>query len=158
MASRGNTTTSKQKKWIVLTQHGSHAWTQSQRWSPKRPWVWTISTVVSMKHRTWPKYNCRGNREGKMRADVQPPTPPREGSRCASLTLVRMRVLRTPHQDHLPQVLPTSLWPKPPSSPTYRWGRGTSLDTSLLCPSLILKPRWARTRVGYCLGFFRYQC
>ncbi len=33
--------------------------------------------------------------------------PPREGSRCSSLTLVRMRVLfRTLRLEHLPQVLP----------------------------------------------------
>ncbi len=70
---------------------------------------------------------------------------PREGSRCSSLTLVRTRALRTPRLDHLPQVLPTSLWPPPPSSPTRRRGRGTSRDTSLLCPSLIPRRRWART-------------
>ncbi len=71
--------------------------------------------------------------------------PLREGSRCSSLALVWTRVLRMPNLDHLPQVLPTSLWPAPPSSPTRRRGRGTSRDTSLLCPSLIPRPRWART-------------
>ncbi len=31
------------------------------------------------------------------------------------------------------------------SSPTRRRGRGTSCETSLLSPSLIPRPRWART-------------
>ncbi len=61
-------------------------------------------------------------------------------------TPVRTRaLLRTLRLDHLPQVSPTSPWPVPPSSPTRRWGRGTSRDTSLLCPSPILRPGRART-------------
>ncbi len=63
------------------------------------------------------------------------------------LTLVQTRALflRVLCLDHLPQILPTSLWPAPPSRPTRRWGRGTSRDTSLLCPSLILRPGRAKT-------------
>ncbi len=63
------------------------------------------------------------------------------------LTLVQTRVLLgTFHLDHLPQVLPTSLWPAPQKGgPTCRWGRGTSRYTSLLCPSLILRPGQDRT-------------
>ncbi len=60
------------------------------------------------------------------------------------LTLVRTRALFLGkfRLDYLPQVLPTYLWPTPPSSPTES---GTSHDMSLLCPSLILRPGWART-------------
>ncbi len=54
-------------------------------------------------------------------------------------------LLRTLRLDYLPQVSPTSPWPVPPSSPTRRWGRGTSRDTSLLCPSPILRSGRART-------------
>ncbi len=85
-------------------------------------------------------------REGKMRADVySAPPPPRGKGVDVSLTLVQTRALRTLRLDHLPQVLPTSLWPAPPSSPTRRRGRGTGRDTSPLCPSLILRRRWVRT-------------
>ncbi len=48
------------------------------------------------------------------------------------------------------QVLPTSLLPAPPSSPTRRQGRGTSRDTSLLCPSL--SPDGDGPGPLYCLG------
>ncbi len=80
----------------------------------------------------WGLYNVSQAPRGK-RVDV------------SILTPVRTRALRTPCLDHLPQVLPTSLWPAPPSTPTRRRGRGTSRDTSLLCPSLIPRRRWART-------------
>ncbi len=152
--------------------HGSCAWDQSRRQHPKSR-VRTISKVVSMEHRTPPKHHkssietamlqaqvsrfppnlgqveyngCRGIREGKMRAFKMFHSPPR-GKRVdvSILTPARTRALRTPCLEHLPQVLPTSLWPVPPSTPTRRRGRGTSRDTSLLCPSLILRRRWART-------------
>ncbi len=72
--------------------------------------------------------------------------PPPQGKGVdVSLTLVRTRALRTLRLDHVPQVLPTSLWPAPPSNPTRRRGRGTGRDTSPLCPSLILRRRWVRT-------------
>ncbi len=38
-----------------------------------------------------------------------------------------------------------SLWPAPLSHPSRRRGRGMSRETSLLSPSLTLRPRWART-------------
>ncbi len=72
---------------------------------------------------------------------------PTQLGKVVGLTLVRKRALflGTLRLDHLPQVLPTSLWPAPPTCTTRRWGRGTSHDTNLLCPSLILRPGRART-------------
>ncbi len=62
------------------------------------------------------------------------------------VTLVRTRtLLRTFRLDHLPQVLPTSFWLVPSSTPIRRRGRGTSCNTSPLCPSPILRPGRART-------------
>ncbi len=79
-----------------------------------------------------------GELEMNKRADA----PLRERSRC--LTLVRTKVsFRTPRLEHLNQVLPLS-------SPIRRLGRGMSRETSLLSPSLIPRPRWART--PGCLG------
>ncbi len=61
--------------------------------------------------------------------------------------------LRMLSLDHLPQVLPlTSFWPVPPSTPTRRRGRGTSRDTSLLRPPLVLRPGWTRTPALFGLG------
>ncbi len=80
-----------------------------------------------------------GELERIKRADA----PLRERSRC--LTLVRTKVsYRTLHPEHLPQVLPLSD-PCLLFSPTRRRGRGMSRETSLLSPSLIPRPRWART-------------
>ncbi len=74
-----------------------------------------------------------GELERIKRADA----PLRERSKC--LTLVRTKVsYRTLHPEHLPQVLPLF-------NPTRRRGRGMSRETSLLSPSLIPRPRWART-------------
>ncbi len=62
------------------------------------------------------------------------------------VTLVRTRtLLRMFRLDHLPQVLPTSFWLVPSSTPTRRRGRGTSRNTSPLCPPPILRPGRART-------------
>ncbi len=62
------------------------------------------------------------------------------------ITLVRTRTfLRTSRLDHLPQVLPTSFWSVPSSTPDRRRGRGTSCNTSPLCLSPILRPGRART-------------
>ncbi len=78
-----------------------------------------------------------GELERNKRADA----PLRERSRC--LTLVRTKVsYRTLHPEHLPQVLPLS---DPRLSLARRRGRGMSCETSLLSPSLIPRPRWART-------------
>ncbi len=74
-----------------------------------------------------------GELEMNKRADA----PLREKSRC--LTLVRTKVsFRALRLEHLSQVLLLS-------SPIRRRGRGMSRETSLLSPSLILRPRWART-------------
>ncbi len=90
---------------------------------------------------------CRGIREGKMRADDR---PPREGSWCSSLTLVKMRVLRTPCLDPLLLVLSTSLWPAPPSSPARRRG-GTRVATQAFCAHL-WSPDWDGLGPLRCLG------
>ncbi len=62
--------------------------------------------------------------------------PPRERSRCFTHLDPDESVANASSGSPPSQVLPTSLWPTPPSSPTRRRGRGTSRDTSLLCPSL----------------------
>ncbi len=80
-----------------------------------------------------------GELERIKRADA----PLRERSRC--LTLVRTKVsYRTLHPEHLPQVLPLSD-PCLSLALPAGGGRGMSRETSLLSPSLIPRPRWART-------------
>ncbi len=68
-----------------------------------------------------------------MRADDS--APPRERSRCFTHLGPDESVANASSGSPPSQVLPTSLLPAPPSSPTRRQGRGTSRDTSLLCPS-----------------------
>ncbi len=67
---------------------------------------------------------------------MPPPPPPRERSRCFTHLGPDESVANASSGSPPSQVLPTSLLPAPPSSPTRRQGRGTSRDTSLLCPSL----------------------
>ncbi len=92
----------------------------------------------------WRDGGFRGIKGRKMRADGI--TLRWRWVDVSGFTLVWMRVLRTPRLDHLPQVLPPTLWLTPPLSPTRRQGRDTSCDTSLLHSALVFSD--PQTEIG----------
>ncbi len=82
------------------------------------------------------EYNgCRGIREGKMRAFKNVHSPPEEASRCFNSYSGPDESVENACLEHLPQVLPTSLWPVPPSTPTRRRG-GARAATLAFCAHL----------------------
>ncbi len=109
----------------------------------------SYSPISMVPAQRWLQGNLERGRWGPM--TVPPPPPPRgKGVDVSSHLCPDKSVANASSGSPPSQVLPTSLLPAPPSSPTRRQGRGTSRDTSLLCPSL--SPDGDGPGPLYCLG------